>query len=224
MAPRNTRNGASAAARRTGSNGARAAAVARTSRTVRPKSGVGKSPPSRSARSAFGLPARLAEVIPLRPEFAGLSSRSAERGGASKPSAKRRAACDESAAKWWTLPLAILLVFGAFTAAYYPVLRVQYREYRDRARLAAELEAIQARNTRLEAEVARLRTPEGVEDYARTQLGLAKRGEHVVVVRDMGAPKEPVAVQAVPEIDSDRVADEAVGPWTDFLDLVFGVQ
>jgi hypothetical protein len=101
---------------------------------------------------------------------------------------------------------------------------VQYRETRQRAMLQAELDATRARNERLRIEVARLRTPEGVEDYARLQLGLVKRGEHQVVVVDGTEPTQTLVAQGAPIIDSQEAVKPPVGPWTAFLDAVFGVQ
>jgi hypothetical protein len=107
---------------------------------------------------------------------------------------------------------------------YYPVMRVQYREAREKARLVAELETIQARNDRLREQVDRLKTPAGVEDYARSQLGLVKKGESVVVVVDEDKPADNTGVNAAPVIDSAETTTSPAGPWTAFLDLVFGVQ
>jgi len=115
-------------------------------------------------------------------------------------------------------------LLAVFAWSYYPVARVQYRETREKARLEAELSALQARNSRLRAEVARLRTPEGVEDYARSQLGLVRRGEHVAMVVDGNEAAEASAALAVPKIDGDETLVGPVGPWTAFLDIVFGVQ
>jgi len=62
-----------------------------------------------------------------------------------------------------------------------------------------------------------------VEDYARSQLGLVKKGEHkVVVVADDAKTSEPS--DGRPRIDSDETTDSPAGPWTAFLDLVFGVE
>lgn len=122
------------------------------------------------------------------------------------------------------MPVVVIAIVTAFVYAYYPVARVQYRETRQRAQLRAELSALKSRNARLRKEVDRLRTPEGVEDQARTQLGLVKRGEHVVVVNDGRPSKATTNVAAPPDIDSDYLAEAAVGPWTSFLDLVFRVQ
>lgn len=128
-------------------------------------------------------------------------------------------------ARWWSIPVAVIAVVAVFVAAYYPVAQVQYRETRQREQLRAELLALKARNARLRKQVDRLRTPEGVEDQARTQLGLVKRGEHVVVVND-GRTSQPTTnlALALPEIDSDYMSEEPVGPWTAFLDLFFNVQ
>jgi cell division protein FtsL len=126
------------------------------------------------------------------------------------------------------LPFALVLAVGLFVWTYYPVARVQYRETRERARLAAELGALKARNARLSKQVEKLKTPEGVEDYARSQLGLVKRGENVVVVVDgnESIPSTQVALAMAqrPHIDSDETTTGPVGPWTGFLDVVFGVE
>jgi uncharacterized protein YlxW (UPF0749 family) len=111
-----------------------------------------------------------------------------------------------------------------FAWTYYPVVRVQYRETREQARLSAELQTLQARNERLRKQVERLKTPEGVEDYARSQLGLVKKGEHRVVVVDRNSGARAPAQPAVLRIDSDETTAAPVGPWTAFLDLVFGVE
>jgi cell division protein FtsL len=122
------------------------------------------------------------------------------------------------------MPAALTVLVALFVWAYYPVAAVQYRESRQVAELSAELSTLQARNARLRKQVDRLKTPAGVEDYARSQLGMAKKGENVVVVVDgkkrSAASTEPVA----PRIDSDEITATVGGPWTAFLDLVFGVQ
>ena len=123
------------------------------------------------------------------------------------------------------LPVIVLAVLALFVATYYPVAKVQYRETRERARLAAELKAIQARNGRLQVAVDRLKTPEGVEDYARLQLGMVKQGEHVAVVIDGNeSTQTALAGPDEPRIDSEEAAVPAVGPWTAFLDVIFEVE
>lgn len=118
----------------------------------------------------------------------------------------------------------IVSAVGIFVWTYYPVAAVQYREAREATRLAYELETIQARNDRLRTQVERLKTPAGVEDYARTQLGLVKKGENVMVVVNDEAGAEASQAAQAPAIDSAERTREPVGPWTAFLDLVFGVR
>jgi len=159
------------------------------------------------------------------------SSTSRSKGTRAAPSGSTRATTARKPAKkkadpgrWWVLPVTAVAVLVVFAWTYYPVARVQYRETREKARLSAELTSLKARNDRLRKQVERLKTPEGVEDYARSQLGLVKKGEHVVVVVDGDEAAEASAALAAPRIDSARTADQPAGPWTAFLDLVFGVQ
>jgi cell division protein FtsL len=122
------------------------------------------------------------------------------------------------------VPSAIGLLLLLLAWGFYPVAAVQYRESRERTRLAAELESLQARNDRLREQVDKLKTPAGVEDYARSQLGMVKKGENVIVVVDGDEEQESAAALAAPEIDGDETPQSPAGPWTAFLDLVFGVQ
>jgi len=128
-------------------------------------------------------------------------------------------------ARWWMLPVAIIAVLAFFIGTYYPVAKVQYRETRERTQLEAELSALKARNARLRASVDRLKTPEGVEDYARLQLGMVKKGEHVAVVIDGDeTTSTALAVPDAPRVDSEEAAVPQVGQWTEFLDVVFDVE
>ena len=128
-------------------------------------------------------------------------------------------------ARWWMLPLAIVAVLAFFVFTYYPVAKVQYRETRERVRLQTELTALKARNERLQVAVDRLKTPEGVEDYARLQLGMVKQGENVAVVIDGDeSTKTASAAPDAPLIDSEEAAVPAIGQWTAFLDAVFDVE
>lgn len=156
-----------------------------------------------------------------RPSHARTRSAAAARHKPPAAAPKRR---DATTHRWWLLPLVVIAVLAFFIAAYYPVARVQYRETRERSRLQAELDNIRARNGRLLAEVDRLKTPEGVEDYARLQLGMVKTGEHQIVVVDGTESTQTLVAQGAPEIDSQEAAKPPIGPWTAFLDAFFGVQ
>jgi|GEM_PF-1135774 len=178
----------------------------------------------------LGATASVARAIPLRtPRVASASgvSTSATRNVSGSAKTRRpavRKPTEPTAHRWWLLPLVVIAVIAFLFAAYYPVARVQYRETRQRARLQSELDALRARNDRLRTQVARLRTPEGVEDYARLQMGFVKAGEHQIVVVDGTEPVAPLASQAPVRIDSQEAVKPPVGPWTAFLDAVFSVQ
>jgi cell division protein FtsL len=197
MSPRNTQQGASASARKAPvRRRASAASSARTSTSRKPAS-------TRATTSSRSKSA------PARP----------------KPTSGRTTR-DASWFRWWLLPLFVIAAVAIFAVTYYPVARVQYSETRKRAALQAELKSLQTRDARLSTEVARLKTPEGVEDYARSQLGMVKQGEHVVVVTDgTKKPSTLTTAGSLPAIDTSVETTAAPnGPWTAFLDSVFKVQ
>jgi len=143
------------------------------------------------------------------------------------PESSARPKRDVSRYRWGLLPVLAVAAVVLFVVTYYPVARVQYMETRQRAQLKAELNALQTRNARLDTQVTRLKTPEGVEDYARSQLDMVKRGEHVVVVSDGSSRPglSTAANSAAPQIDtSAETTAGPSGPWTAFLDSVFKVQ
>ena len=67
---------------------------------------------------------------------------------------------------------------------------LQLMAQRQRAlELAREIEEVRAENLRLAAEIRALRTdPRAIERIAREQLGLARPGETVFLIRDAEAP------------------------------------
>jgi len=125
------------------------------------------------------------------------------------------------------LSAVVALLAVAFVAwTIYPAAAVQYREARDLDRLSEELAVIRGRNEELQKQVDRLKTPSGVEDYARKQLGLVKEGENVVVV--LNAEKEdPASAVADAEARTPKglkgslITDELM---TGFFDRVFGYE
>ncbi|HSK46819.1 MAG TPA: septum formation initiator family protein [Coriobacteriia bacterium] len=197
MAPRNTKQGASASSRRT--SGSRSPKATASSRSRTPAASKRTKPSAKSARAKPATRTRTA---------------------AKRPAAR----VSVTLGRWWLLPAAAIGVLALFVWTYYPVAAVQYRETKQRTKLAAELETLQARNARLSKEVDRLKTPAGVEDYARSQLGLVKKGENVVVVVDGRESKESTKTSGTPRIDSDETTVAPAGPWTAFLDLVFGLR
>jgi cell division protein FtsB len=202
MTPRNTKQGASANARRAPSKGAARAA----------------SPPRKAAPS----PARSGRSAPK--SVSGVRGKATASGKPARPKKVARTV-EPSSWRWWLLPLLVIALAVVFAATYYPVAKVQYRETRQRALLRAELEGVRARNARLAAQVDRLKTPEGVEDYARVQLGLVKAGEKVgVVVDESASMPATITVASNLHLDSEEAVVPPIGPWTAFLDSVFGIE
>ena len=86
--------------------------------------------------------------------------------------------------------IAVLLVFGLLCAMAIEPTR-QLLEQRDRiSGMAAELEAVQEGNERLEAQLARLMNDDYIEQRARAQIGLVRPGETTYVVMPPGKGDE----------------------------------
>jgi cell division protein FtsL len=179
-------------------------------------------------KTQLGASAAARKAPVRRVAGAASSSRTPVKKKPSPPHAKpaARGKRDASWFRWWLLPVFVVAAVALFVYTYYPVARVQYRETREQARLQAEYDALNLRNQRLATQVARLKTPEGVEDYARSQLGMVKAGEHVVVVVDATAKPGAIATASTtPQlVRSGETTSAPSGPWTAFLDSVFSVQ
>jgi hypothetical protein len=180
-----------------------------------------------SFRRSAAPSARTRAASPARVSASARSGSSAASKPASATSAKRNPARDASWFRWWLLPPLVVGAIALFAVTYYPVARVQYSETRQRAQLQAELDSLQQRNDRLGTMVARLKTNEGIQDYAQSQLGMVKQGENVVVVTDGTHPAQLTtpAIAGPPQIENSGETTVAPsGPWTAFLDAVFKVQ
>lgn len=123
----------------------------------------------------------------------------------------------------WLAPVAIATLIIVAAWSFYPVARMQYREEREKQRLEQELTSLKTRNSKLRAEVDRLKTPEGVEEVARENLGLVKEGENLYVVVD---EQSMVATNtAAPDTaPKAQAATEDGSGWQEALDLIFGFE
>lgn len=106
------------------------------------------------------------------------------------------------------------VVFAAWSI--YPVLRLQYENQREVRTLEQELDGLKARNGELRQQVDELKTPEGVEQAARENLGLVKPGEQAYVVTG----------GSVGETSQTPLPDVKITPdfWERALDFVFGLN
>lgn len=124
----------------------------------------------------------------------------------------------------WIAPLSIAVLVIIAAWSFYPVARMQYHEEREKQRLEQELSSLKERNSKLRAEVDRLKTPEGVEEVARESLGLVKEGENLYVVLEDGQtePTTTIDVDTAPKSASVGVEDD--GGWQRVLDMLFGFE
>lgn len=123
----------------------------------------------------------------------------------------------------WVAPVAIAALIVVAAWSFYPVARMQYREEREKQRLEQELSSLKERNSKLRAEVDRLKTPEGVEEVARENLGLVKEGENLYVVVDEQSMAATTTAAPDTAPKAQAAADEGNG-WQQALDLVFGFE
>jgi cell division protein FtsL len=136
-----------------------------------------------------------------------------------KPSTRTPARRTRTDHRVLTVILLGTLVLAAWTL--YPVLRLQYQQQREKTTLEQELAGLKDRNENLRAQVDRLKTPEGVEEAARSTLGLVKEGEEVYVVSDGESTRAPA-----PEIGEQTrsITASETSVWTKVLDAVFGFR
>ncbi len=139
----------------------------------------------------------------------------------SRASSKSRPTASRSGShRAYVIPLSIVALLVLSAWAFYPVARLQYVEERQVSRLETELKGLQDRNTELRSQVDRLKTPEGVEEVARENLGMVKEGENLVVVLDGDESIRP----PVTEPDTAHIPAEESSMWQRALDAVFGLD
>jgi cell division protein FtsB len=81
--------------------------------------------------------------------------------------------------------VAVLIVVALAGALLVLPLRAWMNQREDLAERRSELAALQEATARLEADIARLQTPEGIEDAAREELGYVELGERRLAVVDV---------------------------------------
>jgi cell division protein FtsB len=166
----------------------------------------------RTTRSASGGPG-------ARGASASRSRKPAAAARGRKPAVSRSRA-RRPAGPW--LPVGIVALVVVLAWALYPALRLQYQGSRRMAGLEQQYVSLKARNDALRAQVAALKTPQGVEKAAREGLGYAKAGENVYVVIPSGQ-----ATSAQAGVTGVSAASAAATPVPSLLQLVldalFGV-
>jgi hypothetical protein len=105
----------------------------------------------------------------------------------------------------------------------YPALRLQYQASRRMADLTQQYDSLKQRNDALRAQVAELKTPQGVERAAREDLGYAKTGDNVyVVIPSDGASATGTGDAGVSTASATQTPDGSLLRYV--LDALFGVE
>jgi len=122
------------------------------------------------------------------------------------------------------IPLATVAVLVVIGFMYYAPLKILYREARQERVLREQLVAVQQYNATVKQEIVSLETTEGAEDYARSQLGLVKKGDHMVVVLQGGKRLSIATKSRERQIQELEVTAQPFGIWTPFLDALFQIR
>jgi cell division protein FtsB len=179
--------------------------MARTTSTQR---GASRRSTTPTARGGSG---KRATTTRTRSAKAGTSPRSRE-------AAPRSAAARRPAGPW--LPVIIVGIVFLLGWSLYPALRLQYQASRRQAGLYQQYDSLKARNEALRAQVAELKTPAGIEQAAREDLGYAKKGDNVYVVMPSGPSSSGTAATQ----DGSVVGSPSGSVVQSVLDAIFGVQ
>ena len=153
------------------------------------------------------------------PSSSKTASASRSSAKASPRTAPRKAAPRKPAARRLAgplVPIAVVVALGVLGWALYPALKLQYQTSRRVAGLEQKYDSLRKRNETLRAEVAGLKTPEGIAKAAGEGLGFVKQGDNVYVVMPS---KEPTSqAPGTVATKDERSAVQVV------LDAVFGVE
>ena len=105
---------------------------------------------------------------------------------------------------------------------YQPVANF-YNETRSLQQLQTEYALLTEHNQKEQASLDYLSTPEGLEEYAHSELGWVRPDEHVVAVDGIEQPQEQQQERVVTAVQQGSV-DTPDTWYSPVLDVVFGYQ
>ncbi len=122
-----------------------------------------------------------------------------------------------------TRVLAVLVVAVFAVALLYPSCASYYQEVRQLQQLQAEYEAIESYNAQMQASIDYLNTDEGVEDYARSELGWIRSDEKSATVEGVEVTKTDNSQDILYAVSEESIS--APDTWySGILDVLFGYR
>ncbi len=186
--------------------------VKRTQSTARRKQGTG----------AVSVPPIKKKASPDKPMTPSQAAR-AEAAQARKRMREERKQARREARTWKYFAVMGTTIAVLLVSLYlvYPVAQGYYQTVREQDKLQAEYKALTARNAQIQAEIDNLNTPEGIEDYARSELGWVRNGDNPVTVLNVGDTTGSTSLPK--QVNADTV--EIPNAWYNrLLDKVFFID
>ncbi|MDR2036028.1 MAG: hypothetical protein LBP91_05090 [Coriobacteriales bacterium] len=118
-----------------------------------------------------------------------------------------------------TAGIALCIVISV--ALLYPALRNYYLAYRVNEQLLQELSAVEERNDQILRQIAYLNTPEGIADRSRERFGWVPLGEQAVNITGLEVLDSSTQLPGSIPVNSGTMLKTW---WTEFCDLIFGVE
>ena len=103
----------------------------------------------------------------------------------------------------------LLFILFALVKGVWGIYQKERETYEGRERAEQELADLGEREARLQGEIARLRSPSGIEEALRQQFDMAKEGEGIIVIVDRPSKEE----------ESETMDMRAVSTWKRLLPL-----
>lgn len=123
-----------------------------------------------------------------------------------------------------TRGIVALAVVGLTVFMLYPTCQNYYNETRSLQQLQAEYEVITDYNDQLQSQVNYLSTQEGLEEYARTELGLIRQDENMVTVEGVEPSSESTSDSSATHSPLNEKISAPDTWYSGVLDVLFGYR
>ena len=121
-----------------------------------------------------------------------------------------------------TRGLVALAVVGLTVFMLYPTCQSYYTETRQLQQLQAEYDALNAYNAQMQSQINYLNTEEGLEEYARSELGLIRQDEHMVTVEGVESSSDGASASDTAHSPLNETIPAPDTWYSGFLDVFFG--